>query len=444
MLTSCRPADRTAGVQRRLSARNRAILVPSAVRRCPARLGLAAARSRAVTRDPIVAGDSAGRTSSVDLLWQPDVVPRFLAGVCSPRGGPDLYSRPRRERCAKSAIRFPRRRPTHRVLYCFGTQFGPTACGGCWASEGLAGYEASYTVKDRVGRSQLMTQDLTRIRCFPTPATQAHSHADRPADTPHRAHPRRRRNRRANCFIAHALRRRTDVSTVVHRGDHLPPPARVPSSAPIPRHWRRPRAGVIHRDIKPKTSCSTTRLCLLVDVGIAAAFCRPTHLTKTGAAVGTWTTGPRTIRTDEITYPPTSTRSRRALPNSLPAQTRINRPPARTDVPQKKKKKPTHPHLQPTPRPQPTPPPAIPTAFDTSSPCVGKNPADRSPTTATCPRRPRPRCLATDSIPGGHPARHKPTSAPPASGPLPWTQPRAGPMPPPHAGNRNPALLGST
>ncbi|MGB9305903.1 MAG: serine/threonine-protein kinase [Mycobacterium sp.] len=97
------------------------------------------------------------------------------------------------------------------------------------------------------------------------------------ARTPHRAHPRLRRD----------------------RWPALPIVSQV-AAAPDAVH----RAGVVHRDIKPENILITGNdFAYLVDFGIAAAATDEHQLTKTGTAVGSWSyMAPERFSDDETTY----------------------------------------------------------------------------------------------------------------------------------------------
>src|SRR5882757_6632380 len=321
-----------------------------------------------------------------------------------------------------------------------GTQFGPYRLRRLLGRGGMGEvYEAEDTVKDRVVALKLMTQDLSSDPVF-RQRMQREAHTAGRLHEPHIVPIHDYGEIDGQLFIDMRFVQGTDVSTVLHRGGPLPPPRAVAiirqiASALDAAH----RVGVIHRDIKPENILLNDEdFAYLVDFGIAAAF-TDQHLTKTGAAVGTWNyMAPERFGNDEITYRADIYAQTCVLYECLTGAT-----PYQTDsLPALMAA-----HLtQPIPRPSQHNP-AIPTAFDhVIARGMAKNPADRYPTAGDLARAAHDALSATDQYRAATLLEHNQHHAPPASGPLPWTQPpRWTPMPPPARGNRKPWLiLGAT
>jgi serine/threonine-protein kinase len=232
----------------------------------------------------------------------------------------------------------------------------------------------------------------------------------------------------------------TDVSRVLRRGGPLPPPRAVAiirqmASALDAAH----RAGVIHRDIKPENILLTAEdFAYLVDFGIAAAF-TDQHLTKTGAAVGTWNyMAPERFGNDQITHRADIYALACVLYEALTGTT-----PFPTDsLPALMAA-----HLtQPIPRPSQQNP-AIPSAFDSVIACgMAKNPTDRYATAGDLARAAHQALSTTDQHRAATLLEHSQHNAPPQTGPFPWAPPPpwAPGLPPPWKpprGNRKPLLV---
>jgi serine/threonine protein kinase len=315
-----------------------------------------------------------------------------------------------------------------------GTQFGPYRLRRLLGRGGMGEvYEAEDTVKDRVVALKLMTGELSSDPVF-RQRMQREAHTAGRLQEPHIVPIHDYGEIDGQLFIDMRYVEGTDVSTVVHRGGPLPPPRAVAitrqiASALDAAH----RAGVIHRDIKPENILLNDEdFAYLVDFGIAAAF-TDQHLTKTGAAVGTWNyMAPERFGNNEITYHADIYALTCVLYECL-----TGTPPYPTDsLPALMAA-----HLtQPIPRPSHHNP-AIPTAFDhVIARGMAKNPADRYPTTGDLARAAHDALSATDQYRATTLLEHSQQSAPPASRPIPWTQPPPW-TPPPTRSNRKPWLI---
>ena len=316
-----------------------------------------------------------------------------------------------------------------------GTQFGPYRLRRLLGRGGMGEvYEAYDTVKDRVVALKLMTQELSADPVF-RQRMQREAHTAGRLQEPHIVPIHDYGEIDGQLFIDMRFVEGTDVSTVLHRGGPLPPPRAVAitrqiASALDAAH----RAGVIHRDIKPENILLNDEdFAYLVDFGIAAAFTDQQHLTKTGAAVGTWNyMAPERFGNDEITYRADIYALACVLYECL-----TGTPPYPSDnLPALMAA-----HLtQPIPRPSQHNP-AIPTAFDHVIACgMAKNPADRYPTAGDLARAAHDALSATDQYRAATLLEHSQHSAPPATGPRPWTQPPPW-TPPPTRSNRKPWLI---
>ena len=316
-----------------------------------------------------------------------------------------------------------------------GTQFGPYRLRRLLGRGGMGEvYEAYDTVKDRVVLLKLMNQELSSDPVF-RQRMQREAHTAGRLQEPHIVPIHDYGEIDGQLFIDMRFVEGTDVSTVVHRVGPLPAPRAVAitrqiASALDAAH----RAGVIHRDIKPENILLNDEdFAYLVNFGIAAAFTDQQHLTKTGAAVGTWNyMAPERFGNDEITYRADIYALACVLYECL-----TGTPPYPSDnLPALMAA-----HLtQPIPRPS-QPNPAIPTAFDHVIACgMAKNPADRYPTAGHLARAAHDALSATDQYRAATLLEHSQHSAPPATGPRPWTQPPPW-TPPPTRSNRKPWLI---
>src|ERR1700738_1241019 len=321
-------------------------------------------------------------------------------------------------------------RPVSRV----GTQFGPYTLRRLLGRGGMGEvYEAYDTGKDRVVALKLMTQELSSDPVF-RERMQREAHTAGRLQEPHIVPIHDYGEIDGQLFIDMRFIEGMDVGTVLHRGGPLPPPRAVAiigqiASALDAAH----RAGVIHRDVKPENILLNDEdFAYLVDFGIAAAFTDQQHLTKTGAAVGTWNyMAPERFGNDEITYRADIYALACVLYECLTGTTPYptNSLPALMAA-----------HLtQPTPRPSQHNP-AIPTAFDHVIACgMAKNPTDRYPTAGDLARPAHQQLRATAQHRAPPLLEHSQHNAPPPTGALPWTQPP--PWTPPSRASRKPWLL---
>ncbi len=318
-----------------------------------------------------------------------------------------------------------------------GTQFGPYRLRRLLGRGGMGEvYEAHDTVKDRVVALKLMTQELSSDPVF-RQRMQREAHTAGRLQEPHIVPIHDYGEIDGQLFIDMRFVEGTDVGTVVHRGGPLPPPRAVAiirqiASALDAAH----RAGVIHRDIKPENILLNNEdFAYLVDFGIAAAFTDQQHLTKTGAAVGTWNyMAPERFGNDEITY-----RADIYALTCVLYECLTGTPPYPSDsLPALMAA-----HLgQPIPRPSQHNP-AIPTALDHVIACgMAKNPAERYPTAGDLAHAAHDALSSTDQYRAATLLEHSQHNAPPASGPIPWAPPPWTPTPPPN--RKHWLILGAT
>ncbi|MEM6107729.1 serine/threonine-protein kinase PknH/PknJ [Mycobacterium sp. 050272] len=149
-------------------------------------------------------------------------------------------------------------------------------------------YEAYDSVKDRVVALKLVSTQVSADDVFRRRMQREAQTAGRLAE-PHIVPIHDYGEIDGQLFIDMRFIEGEDVGSVLRRGGPLPPPRAVAiveqiASALDAAH----RAGVIHRDIKPENILLTEGdFAYLVDFGIAAAA-TDQRVTKTGAAVGSW------------------------------------------------------------------------------------------------------------------------------------------------------------
>ncbi len=324
--------------------------------------------------------------------------------------------------------------PTSRL----GTQFGPyrlrrlLGCGGMGEV-----YEAHDTVKDRTVALKLMSlqfsaDDVFRRRM----AREAHT-AGR-LQEPHIVPIHDYGEIGGQLFIDMRFVEGIDLGALLSRNGALPPPRAVAIVGQIAAALDAAhRAGVIHRDIKPENILITgDDFAYLVDFGIAAAA-TDQHLTKTGAAVGSWSyMAPERFGDHDITY-----RSDiyalacvlyECLTGTRPYQTR--------DLSSLMGA-----HLtRPIPRPS-LQRPGVPTAFDeVIARGMAKAPDERYTTAGDLARAARQALSAADQERAAAMLAHSQHAAPPPSGPMPQPLPLP-PQPPawrpPPTAKRKPWLI---
>ncbi|OBF96777.1 serine/threonine protein kinase [Mycobacterium sp. 852014-52450_SCH5900713] len=185
-----------------------------------------------------------------------------------------------------------------------GSRFGPYQLRRLLGRGGMGEvYEAYDTVKDRVVALKLMSEQVSSDDSFRRRMQREARTAGR-LQEPHIVPIHDFGEIDGQVFIDMRLIEGRDVGTVLSRSGPLPPPRAVAiveqvAAALDAAH----RTGVIHRDIKPENILlAEGDFAYLVDFGIAAAA-TDERVTKTGAAIGSWSyMAPERFGNDDPTY----------------------------------------------------------------------------------------------------------------------------------------------
>ncbi|OBF71635.1 serine/threonine protein kinase [Mycobacterium sp. 852002-51613_SCH5001154] len=185
-----------------------------------------------------------------------------------------------------------------------GSRFGPYQLRRLLGRGGMGEvYEAYDTVKDRVVALKLMSEQVSSDDSFRRRMQREARTAGR-LQEPHIVPIHDFGEIDGQVFIDMRLIEGRDVRTVLSRSGPLPPPRAVAiveqvAAALDAAH----RAGVIHRDIKPENILlAEGDFAYLVDFGIAAAA-TDERVTKTGAAIGSWSyMAPERFGNDDPNY----------------------------------------------------------------------------------------------------------------------------------------------
>jgi serine/threonine-protein kinase len=274
-------------------------------------------------------------------------------------------------------------------------------------------YEAHDTVKDRVVALKLVSEQVSSDDIFRRRMQREAQTAGR-LQEPHIVPIHDYGEIDGQLFIDMRFIEGKDVGAVLNHNGPLPPPRAVAiveqvASALDAAH----RAGVIHRDIKPENILLTEGdFAYLVDFGIAAAA-TDQRVTKTGAAVGSWSyMAPERFGKEDVTYRvdiyALACLLYECLTGTTPFQTETLSSLMAAHL------------MEPVPRPSQRNP-AVPVAFDeVIARGMAKDPNDRYLTAGDLAQA----ALHALSTPDQHQAtdliRHSQHFAPP---PQPWTQP---------------------
>jgi serine/threonine-protein kinase len=307
-------------------------------------------------------------------------------------------------------------------------------------------YEAQDIVKDRVVAVKLMSQEVSRDPVFRA-RMQREAHTAGRLQEPHVVPIHDYGEIDGQLYIEMRFIEGTDVGALVRRCGPLPPPRAVAIVRQVAAALDAAHAaGVMHRDIKPENILITGEdFAYLVDFGIAATV-TDEHLTRTGAAIGTWRyMAPERFSATEVTYRADIYALACVLFECLTGASPYRADSLSVLVAA---------HLyEPVPRPSQLRP-GIPAALDeVIARGMAKNPEDRYPTAGDLALAAHHALSASDQdqavsiLQRSQQSTRTPTPpTAPAWPPIPATAPTAPPWPPTPAparapGNRNPWLL---